>query len=93
MSDWRPIETHPRNEDECLLGIFDEDGLYVADRGGWKEGAVREEWDEVEDGVSVRLWQDQDEGSWWSNHCIIDCPTHWAPLSEQPEPPEAESAR
>lgn len=78
---WQPIESHPLDEKECLLAVFNPDGLYIADRGGWVEGEVREEWDEVEDGVSVKLWEDQDEGHWWSNHQVIDEPTHWAPLS------------
>ena len=82
--DWQPIETHPQNEDECLLAIIDSEGrLYVADRGGWTPGRIHKEWDEVEEGISIKLWGDQEDGSWWSNHCIIDEPTHWMPITDK----------
>jgi len=82
MGGWLSIDTHPRNEEECLLAILHEDGLYVADRGGYVPPEQHEEWDEVEDGVKVKLaeWE-EGEGGWWSNHNVIDEPTHWAPLS------------
>ena len=79
---WQPIETHPLTEDDCILAILDGNGdIYVADRGGWTPGRTIEEWDEVEDGIKVKIWEEEEEGSWWSNHCVIDEPTHWAPLS------------
>ena len=79
--DWHPIESHPRDEDECLLGMLDANGLLeVADRGGWTPGENREEWAEVEEGVCVKLWEEEEDGNWWSNYEIINEPTHWQPL-------------
>ena len=80
--EWRPIDTHPRDGRVCLLAIFVRGKLEVADQGGWKEGTKHEEWDEVADGVRARIDEWQDEGSWWSNHCIIEEPTHWAEVKE-----------
>lgn len=78
MDGWQPIEEHPLDEEECVLGIFDRKGyLELADRGGWVPGEKREEWDEVEEGICVKLWEDEEEGHWWSNHEIIDDPTHF----------------
>lgn len=84
---WQPIEKHPLDDDECLLAVFVDDVLYVADRGGWVEGDIHEEWDEIEDGVRVKLWEDQDDGHWWSNHDVIHEPTHWMPLPSPPAHP------
>ena len=77
---WRTIETHPEDEDECLIAIFTNGILDVADHGWWEKGEVIEEWDEVEDGIKVKIWEEEQDGRWSSNHCIIDEPTHWAPL-------------
>lgn len=77
---WQPIWKHDGSTDECLIGIFDESGLYVADRGWWEPGETDEEWDEIEDGVMVKLWESEGEGRWTSNHLIIDEPTHFAIL-------------
>lgn len=82
--EWQPIETHPLNEDECLLALFVDGSLYIADRGGWVPGDTHEEWDEVEDGVNVKIWEEEEEGRWWSNHEIIDEPSHWMPLNPNP---------
>lgn len=81
MSEWQSILTHPEDDKECLLAVFQDGEIYIADRGGWVEGDVNEEWDEVEDGVSIRLYSEQEEGHWWSNHELIDEPTHWRPLN------------
>lgn len=82
---WQPIETHQGDTSECLIAVLDQHGrLYVADRGWWQPGAKHEEWDEVEDGVRIKLWEDEDEGSWLSNHGYLDDPTHWMPLPPAP---------
>lgn len=83
--EWQTIETHPLDEKECILAQFIDGALYIADRGGWVSGEKHEEWDEVEEGVMVRIWEDEEEGHWWTNHEIFDEPTHWAPI---PEPPK-----
>ena len=78
---WLPIEKHPLNEEECVLGIFDREGnLYMADRGWWVPGEKREEWDEIEDGIRVKLWEDEEEGYFMSNHGYLEEPTHFMPL-------------
>lgn len=76
----------PEYDKDVLLGELDRDGnIIIADRGCLIEGDTREEWDEVEDGVCVKLWEDKEEDRWGSNYSVIEEPTHWMPLSTQPE--------
>lgn len=83
MSEWMDIDCHPLNDEECILAEFDAYGqLLFADRGGWVEGDINEEWDEVEDGVKVLLWSEQEDGHWWSNYEIIEEPTHYMTLEK-----------
>ena len=85
MIDFKPIEQHPKNEDECILAIFGPDGLELADRGGWTPGEKYDHWVEVEDGLSMLMYTEEQEGSWWSNHCIeaLSEPTHYAEIKAE----------
>ena len=78
---WVSIEKHDGSTDEVLIAIFDSEGrLYHADRGWWVPGEVREEWEEVEDGVCVKVWEDEEDGCWSSNYGTLENPTHFLPL-------------
>lgn len=81
---WQPIDSHPLGEETCLLAQFSENGLEIADRGGWTPGEHYEEWDEVEEGVKIKIYEEDEEGQWWTNHCLDFEPTHWAELSPTP---------
>ena len=89
LTQWIPIADHPHHENECLLGILKDGAVELADRGGWEKGGTREEWDEVEDGVMIRLYEDEEEGLWWSNYGVIEEPTHYQEII--PAPPEGEA--
>lgn len=84
---WRPILEHNGNTEECMLGVFYDGCLSVACPGAWEPGEVTEEWDEVEDGVKVKLWEDQEEGRWLSEY--IEEPTHFKPIA----PPVTDGGR
>ena len=77
---WKPIAEHPKHTHEVVLAEFVEGDVYIADRGYWEEGETREEWEEVEGGVQVKIWEEQEEGGWQTNHCIDFEPTHYAEL-------------
>lgn len=78
---WRPIESAPRDGTKIQIAVIDRAGNILSDTGNWVEGDTHEEWDEVDDGVSVKLWEDQDPGHWSSNYCLseLEEPTHWQP--------------
>lgn len=73
MSEWKPIETAPKDGTEILLlEYLSEDDYGSVDRGCW--GFV-----ETSDYNGEKIYD------WLSNYGHIEEPTHWMPL---PEPPK-----
>lgn len=81
---WRPLsEYHRTSEQTVILGRLENGVLWEAVRGSWREGETHEEWDEVEDGVQIKIDEWQEDGQWISDYdCELDFePTHWASIS------------
>jgi hypothetical protein len=71
MSDWKPIETAPRDGSHILLYTTNDDGLPVAIEGTWLSSHDCD-WNDASGFVEV-----------FENSEVY--PTHWAPLLEPPE--------
>ena len=84
---WRPIETAPKDGTRIQLAVIDMSGNILSDTGNWVEGDTHEEWDEVDDGIRVKLWEEQEDGHWSTNYCLdaLEEPTHWQPLPSAPD--------
>lgn len=83
--EWRDIETHDGSTTPCMIAILDRHGhVEIAEKAEWEPGDIHEEWDEVEDGIKVKLWEEEDEGSWLTSWGAIQEPTHWQPLPSHP---------
>lgn len=78
MSEWKPIETAPRDGTAILVRWADECQRYLT------------KWPGMLDRYSVAVFAEHDRQSWWtptdavSKHVLPA--THWMPL---PEPPKA----
>lgn len=87
MDDWKPIDTAPRDGTKIQLAVIDPtDGTFLADSGWYQTEDPIEEWDEVEPGVKIKIFEEEREGHWISNYCLdaLEEPTHWMPLQAPP---------
>lgn len=72
-TDWQPIETAPKDGSKILLV----DGYDFMVVGWWGQSSV---------GYHQKEWvYGECEGEYNSRN-IFDCPTHWMPLPNPPEP-------
>ena len=84
MSDWKPIETAPKDGRTLRLGYFNSHKKWRTMRGQWfSQDVINEEWEEPdmadEGWYETCVENDDMPNCWWTN------PTHWMPL---PTPPK-----
>lgn len=88
---WQSIETAPKDGTKIQVAEIDDAGNILSDTGHWVDDEPTEEWDEVDDDVMVKVYEEPGEGYWSTNHelCMLEEPTHWRPL---PTPPGEKGA-
>ena len=83
MSEWREIETAPRDGRTVLLGFYNKLGNWRTLRGQWfSQAEIDESWEEPENGSEG--WYETSVEKDDPPNCWLTEPTHWMPL---PPPP------